>query len=191
MITAQIASIPNRVESLKRTVTSLINQVDAMFVGLNNYESIPDFLTNNRKIVCALMDNSLGDAAKFYDIDQRSGYVLTCDAEHMINGIEQHGGVVTLLGKRYDNRPIGSYRGSYSALYRVLVSRPSPAKVHVGGTGCMAFNTDDIKLTVDDFIKPNMADLWVAKVAHEQGVGITVLPHPTQLATWTAIKQRL
>ena len=63
MITAQIASIPDRVETLKRTVNSLINQVDLLFVALNNYEEVPDFLTNNRKIVYALMDNSLGDAA--------------------------------------------------------------------------------------------------------------------------------
>lgn len=182
----QIASLPNRVESLSRTVRSLIGQVDLLFVALNNYKDVPPFLTNNRKIVYALMDNSLGDAAKFYDVDQRNGYVLTCDDDlaypegyvgYMINGIKQHGGIVTLLGKRYDNRPIQSYRAGYSALYRVLISRPSAVEVHLGGTGCMAFHTDDFKVTIDDFLEPNMADLWVAKLAHEQGVKITVLPH--------------
>ena len=186
MITAQIASIPNRVTSLERTVGTLIDQVDMLFVALNNYKEAPSYLTNNRKIVYALMDNSLGDAAKFYDVDQRKGYVLTCDddlryppdyASYMIEGIKEYGGIVTLLGKRYDKRPISSYRGGYTALFRALVSRPTPAKVHLGGTGCMAFHTDDFKITTDDFLKPNMADLWVAKAAHEQGVTITVLPH--------------
>lgn len=183
---AQLASIPKRIESLERTVYSLLPQIDLLFVALNNYKEVPLFLTGNRKIVYALMDNSLGDAAKFYDVDQRNGYVLTCDddlmyppdyAGYMIDGIKEHGGIVTLLGKRYDNRPISSYRGGYTALFRALVTRPAPAKVHLGGTGCMAFHTNDFKVVMDDFQKPNMADLWVAKAAHEQGVGITVLPH--------------
>lgn len=189
MITAQLASVPNRATSLERTVGTLINQVDMLFVALNNYKEVPSFLTGNMKIVYALMDNSLGDAAKFYDVDQRNGYVLTCDddlaypegyASYMVNGIKQHGGIVTLLGKRYDNRPISSFRGGYSALYRVLISRPNPVEVHLGGTGCMAFHTNDFKLRVEDFPEPNMADIWVAKAAHEQGVKITVLPHPAR-----------
>ena len=33
------------------------------------------------------------------------------------------------------------------------------------------------KQLIDDFKRKNMADLWVAKAAYEQGVKITVLPH--------------
>ena len=200
MITAQIASLPERVDSLERTVGSLINQVDLLVVCLNNYKEVPTFLTNNRKIVYALMDNSLGDAAKFYDADQRNGYVLTCDddlvypqgyASYMVNGIKQHGGIVTLLGKRYDKRPINSYRSGYTYISKALTGVKIHTEVHVGGTGVMAFHTDDFKVSTDDFLKPNMADLWVAKLAHEQGVKITSLPHPKRYLHHTRFSQRI
>ena len=48
MIRAQIASLPDRVDSLKLTVESLLPQVDSLFVALNNYEAIPDFLNHDK-----------------------------------------------------------------------------------------------------------------------------------------------
>lgn len=187
-IIAQVASLPERVETLEKCVASLITQVDMIFVALNGYKEIPHFLYD-RKIVYVAMDNSLGDAAKFYDVESRNGYILTCDddliypqgyASYMIHGVKEHGGIVTLLGKCYNNRPIKSFRRGYSSLYRCLTNVSGHHVVHVGGTGAMAFHTDDFKISVDYFEMPNMADIWVAKAAHEQGITITVLPHPAR-----------
>jgi hypothetical protein len=197
---AQVASIPARVETLRLTVRSLLPQTDMMFVALNGYEDVPDFLTEDKKIVYALMDNSLGDAAKFYDVDQRNGYVLTCDDDlvypegyvrYMINGIKQHGGIVSLLGKRYDRRPINSSRSGYTSLYRCLTSVKGDHEVHLGGTGAMAFHTDSINISIDDFPVPNMADIWMAKAAHEQGVKITSLGHPARYVSHKFYSRRI
>ena len=187
MITAQIASLPERVDTLEQTVDSLINQVNMLFVALNNYDYVPTFLQNNRKIFFALMDNSLGDSAKFYDADQRKGYVFACDDDiiypqgyvsYMIEAIKRHGGIVTLLGKRYDDRPIESFRNGYTSIYRALNPVGADTEVHIGGTGVMAYRADDFKFCQDDCLAPNMADIWVAKAAMEQGVKITVIAHP-------------
>jgi len=186
-IIAQVASLPAREESLERMVNTILPQVDMLFVALNSYDHVPAFLDNNKKIVHALMDNSLGDAAKFYDVDQRHGYVLTCDDDlyypegyvgYMVDGVKRHGGAVSLLGKQYDNRPIPSFRGGYTKLYRCLGSVSNDVVVDVCGTGAMAFHTDSIKISVDDFPEPNMADIWFAKAAYEQDVKLTVLAHP-------------
>ncbi len=186
---AQIASIPGRVETLKLTVSSLLPQTDMIFVALNGYTEVPGFLEGQDKVVYSLMDNSLGDAAKFYDVDRRNGYFLTCDDDliypqgyvgYMIEGIKRHGGIVSLLGKRYDNRPITSFRSGYTSLYRCLTTNATDKEVHLGGTGVMAFHTDSLKLSVDDFKRKNMADVWLAKAAAEQGVKITVLAHPSR-----------
>jgi len=187
MITVQIASLPERAGTLKKTVKSLIDQVDMVFVALNNYDEIPPFLANNRKIISILMDNSLGDSAKFYDADQRKGYVLTCDDDivypegyvsYMTRAADRYKGVVTLLGKRYDTRPIKSYRKGYTSIYRALSTVSVDAEVHVGGTGVMAYHTDSFKVDIDMFERKNMADLWIAKAAHEQGVKIMSIAHP-------------
>ena len=184
---AQVASIPGRVDTLKLTVSSLLPQTDMIFVALNGYNEVPSFLTEDKKIVYALMDNSLGDAAKFYDVDQRNGYFLTCDDDlvypqgyvsYMISGIKRHGGIVSLLGKRYDTRPVNSSMGGHTSLYKCLTHVRADVEVHLGGTGTMAFHTDSIKLSIDNFPKPNMADIWMAKAAAEQGVKITALAHP-------------
>lgn len=197
---AQVASIPGRVETLKLTVGSLLPQTDMIFVALNGYEEVPEFLTNDRKIFYALMDNSLGDAAKFYDADQRNGYLLTCDDDliypqgyvsYMIEGVKRHGGVVSLLGKRYDQRPILSSRSGYTSLYRCLTHVNKDVEVHLGGTGAMAYHTDSLKLTTDSFPKPNMADIWVAKAAAEQGVKITALAHPARYVKHRRYSRRI
>jgi len=41
----------------------------------------------------------------------------------------------------------------------------------------MAWHSDTIKIDPFKFPRRNMADVWVAKLAHEQGVKITVLHH--------------
>jgi hypothetical protein len=199
MITAQIASVPARASSLQATVNSLLPQVDKIFVALNGYTEIPSFIYND-KIVHIVTDNALGDAYKFYDADTRRGYVLTCDDDlvypegyvsYMINGIKKHKGIVTLLGKRYDDRPIKSFRKGYTSISRALSTVSKDSVVHVGGTGCMAYHTDHFNVTMDEFQKANMADLWVAKAAHEQGVKITVLAHPKHYMKHTLFPERI
>lgn len=185
MITAQIASLPNREDGLSIAVHSLLPQVDRIFVALNGYDKVPEFLYHH-KITYAMLDNSLGDAAKFYDIEKRKGYILTCDddlsypngyALYMVSRVDKYKGIVSLLGKRYDNRPVKSFRTGYSSIYRCLTNVKKDYKVDIVGTGAMAFHADRIKLSVADFIHPNMADIWLSKAAHEQNVPLVSLAH--------------
>lgn len=185
MRTAQIASLPERESTLLHTVQSLLPQVDKIFVGLNNYKRIPRFLKHD-KIEAKIFDNSMGDAVKFYDVEKRDGYILTCDddlvypenyADYMIEKVNKYKAVVSLLGKRYDRHPIVSFRTGYSELYRCLGTVLRDREVHVGGTGAMCFHTDHIKVKFSDFQKPNMADLWMAKIAREQNIPIWVVAH--------------
>src|ERR1035437_5903791 len=75
-ITAQIASLPARVEMLKQTVASLRPQVHKIFVALNGYDFTPEFLKEGEYIH---LDNSTGDAAKFYGVENLNGYIFLCD----------------------------------------------------------------------------------------------------------------
>ena len=186
MINVQIASIPTREEHLELTINSLIDQCDSMFVALNDYDHVPTYIEGNKKIKYKLMDNSLGDGAKFYNTHKLDGYILTCDDDlqypptyvsDMIRGLELHGGIVTILGKRYAKRPINSFGRGYTSLFSCLMRVQDDYEVDVPGTGVMAWHSDTIKINPYLFPRKNMADVWVAKLAHEQNIKITVLAH--------------
>ena len=186
MVTVQIASIPSRIEHLELTVNSLIDQCDHIFVALNNYEEVPDYLKGNDKIEYKLMDNTLGDAAKFYGSSEREGYILTCDddlrynpgyVDLIVNGIDTYGGIVSILGKVYAIRPIVGFGRGYTTLFSCLNTVRQDCPVDVVGTGVMGWHSDTIKIDPHLFPRRNMADIWVSKLAHEQGIPLTSLAH--------------
>jgi hypothetical protein len=176
-----IASIPERQDMLKKTVESLKGQYDNLYVALNNYPEIPSFLKNAEVVQ---LDNSMGDAGKFWFTEHLDGYIFTCDddliyppdyVKYMIKGIVKYKCPVTLHGKTYP-RPFKSF-GDTMANYRCLDTVDSDGRVDVGGTGVMAWHTADLKIKYSDIQSKNMADCWFAKAAHEQGVRIMCLAH--------------
>ena len=66
MIIANIATIPEREQLLEKTVNSLKNQVDIIFICLNGHAKIPNFLIGSKNIIIQLSDNKKGDAGKFW-----------------------------------------------------------------------------------------------------------------------------
>jgi hypothetical protein len=181
MITALIASIPERENMLKRTVESLRPQVDHLKVSLNGYTHIPDFLEKKEYIV---LDNSMGDAAKFYFADKCRGYILTCDddiiypcgyAAYMIQGVQQYQCAVTLHGRNY-SRPVIGFQQSFTG-YPCLGDVATDTHVDVGGDGVMCWNTDFLKVKFSDFKQKNMSQLYFSKLCKEQNVKIMCLAH--------------
>jgi hypothetical protein len=188
MITAQIASLSQRADSLKQTIESLLPQVDSIFVGLNNYSETPSFCHND-KIKCKLFDNSTGDAVKFYGVENIEGYIFTCDddliyppdyVKYLTKMIDhyQKAAIVTVHGRDFYRFPIVNYYSSATIRYRCLDTVERDEIVLVGGTGVMAWHSSTVKVKYSDFQAPNMADVWMAKLAHEQDVPIVVLNHP-------------
>lgn len=199
MVTAQVASLPERVDSLENMVASMLPQIDHLFVGLNNYTEVPSFLQGKEKISYMLLDNSLGDAAKFYGAEDLNGYVFTCDDDliypkdyvrYMISKVDKYKAVVSLLGKVYP-RPIMSFRKGYKKIYRCLGTVSEDHVVDIVGTGAMAYHTDHIDVNISDFKKPNMADIWLSKLAHEQGVPLMVVEHRAKYVSHKTYEWRI
>lgn len=194
MKTAFIASIPEREQMLQKTVASLRNQVDEIRVSLNDYDHIPDFLNKNE---CIILDNSMGDAAKFYFAEQIEGYILTCDDDliypkgyvnYMIRGVNKYKCPCSLHGRVY-SRPIQGFQIAFKG-YPCLNNVLFDVRVDVGGDGVMCWHTDKFKIKYEDFKSKNMSQLWFAKKCHEQGIKIMCLAHNAdflkyQYPTWT------
>lgn len=188
MIIAQIATIPEREQMLKRVVDSLIDQVDYLRVYLNGYKNTPDFLTHSFRIETEILDNSTGDAAKFKGVGDDECYFFACDddihyprnyTQYMIERIEDYKrkALITLHGRVMMPKPVYSYYRD--KVYGVHCARrlARDQKVDTGGTGVMAFHTSTINLRYEDFKKPNMADIWIAKFAKEQNIPIIAVRH--------------
>jgi hypothetical protein len=176
-----IASLPEREKMLERTVNSLRGQADHFYIALNNYEYIPAFLNDCNVI---LLDNSMGDAAKFWFAEEVKGYVLTCDDDliypknyvgYMISGVKRYNCACSLHGRKY-SRPVIGFQRSFTG-YPCLNDVNSDVQVDIGGTGVMCYHTDIVKVKYSDFKLRNMADIWFGKLCKEQGVNIMCLAH--------------
>lgn len=176
-----IATLPDREKMLEKTVNCLRSQVDYIKVALNNYDHLPAFLKEDEVV---FLDNTMGDAGKYYFVKDLEGYIFTCDddliyppdyVKYMIQGINRYKCPVTLHGKTYQP-PIESF-GKPLANYRCLDDVNQDGRVDVGGTGVMAWHSADLKVSYEDFKSKNMADIWFAKLCKEQGVKIMCLSH--------------
>jgi len=185
---AFIASIPEREKMLEKTVASLRNQVDELRVSLNEYHHIPKFL-HEKEVV--LLDNSKGDAAKFYFADRFKGYIFTCDddliyppnyCDYLIQAVNKYKCICTLHGRKYP-RPVIGFQHVLLG-YPCLGSVPYDIQVDVGGDGVMCYHTDFFNITYDEFTKKNMSQLFVARKAYELGVKIMGIRHEYNYLTY-------
>ena len=193
MVTVQIATLPERENLLEKAVNSLINQVDQINVMLNGHEDAPHFLKqlefHTDKIAYFAMDNSTGDAAKFFRVEKLKGYIFTCDddliypgnyVEKMVSKLKEHSNKVILSchGRKMNIKPVTSIYSDRIATYPCTMFVIGDYYVEIGGTGVMAWHTNYFKPEYSAFKRKNMADVWVAKQASEQGCKILVMGHP-------------
>lgn len=193
-----------RVDSLIKTLESIINQCDVINVALNDHydKEIPLFLYNP-KINIFFTDNSFGDAFKFMDLTKsENAYFFTIDddliypsnyVEYMISKSKEYNDskVITLHGRNFSKFPISSYYRSASDRYSCLGTVNKDVKVQFGGTGVMCFHTNLMKIPLDYFKMPNMADVWVGKYCIENNIDIICVKHDTGFIKYTPQKETI
>lgn len=172
-----IASLPDRVGCLEETIFSLYDQVDKIIVGLNNYTEIPVFL-GMRKIESYLLDNSLGDAAKFYKIDEyNNDYYFACDddiiypndyCEVLIKKCDKYKSVIGLHGVNVI-KPVTSYYKN-RRVFHGFNPLSSDVEVDLVATSSCVIDTSVLKVRLSDFPIPNMADIWLGDLCKKQNI---------------------
>ena len=189
MVTASLATIPDRVQTLQRTVTRLLPQVDHLNVYLNGHDTIPPFL-KHPKITTAWSKTTKfgdrGDAGKFYWADDIHGYHFVCDddilyppdfVKRMVASVERYRRKV-VVGVHGVNitEPFQDFYTSRSVLHFAhALTRDAP--VLFLGTGCTCYHTDTIVVSRNDFKHPNMADVWLALLGQRQRVPFVCMSH--------------
>ena len=182
MITAQLCTIEERQHSFSLTYKSIRPQVDVMVVMLNGFKEKEYVYDYNVQWI--FRTNDMTDANKFYHIEDVEGYVVICDddllyppdyVKKMIAGVDKYKCVVSLHGRTY-KKPFQDFY-HIERNYRCLGTVLKDVEVDICGSGVMAYHTDFLKLKYSDFELPNMADVFVSKIAHQQKVKMMVLAH--------------
>jgi hypothetical protein len=180
------ASIPERKNELKKTIDSIKPQCDLINICLNNYDSIPNFLKDD-KISAWLGDNKKADGEAYKYIDKNKGYnfIFGDDliypkgyVDYLINKIEHYHrkAVVSLHGRVFPTFPIWNYYRS-SNCYHCLRDLKHDVGCHIIGTGGVGFHSSTLKLSYNDFKDPFMADVWFSLAAQKQGIPLIVVKH--------------
>tara|TARA_R110000803_G_scaffold102638_12_gene170766 strand:- start:2692 stop:3357 length:666 start_codon:yes stop_codon:yes gene_type:complete len=191
MIIANIATIPEREELLKKTIKSLEGQVEVFFICLNGHKSTPEFLKNRPDVMIHMDNNTRGDAGKFWlycfahlhfakwffcddDIIYPKDYI-----SRSLDFLDEYPNeVLTYHGKTF-KKPITRY---YSSRDRLRVFHCTQKVldcevIDVPGSGVMFMNSGTLKMNWGNFKHPNMADIWIYKFTQKQGVNVRICPH--------------
>ena len=186
MVTINIATIPERESLLINTIKSLYDQADRINIWLNNYRSIPLWLSDT-KINHHATFNNVGDAGKFGF--KAKGFIFSCDddiiyppdyVKKMMDRIDNN--IVTIHGKIF-RPPIKSFYHDSWNKYRLDQELAEDQIIQIPGTGVMAYHSDTITFDRKDFKKKNMADIFVGIKAKQCNVSVICVKHKKDWVT--------
>lgn len=186
LISVCLASYPPRREKLKQVVESLLPQADRLYVYLNEYEEVPDFLRHSRITVeLGGADANLRDNGKFFFASTLPrGYCFTVDddivyppdyVQTLIRKLEfyERQVVVGLHGTVFA-QPMKSYFTGRKVMH-FEHELPHDSVVHQLGTGTCAFHTDLLRPPLSTFQSTGMADVWFSLFAKKHAVPMIAL----------------
>lgn len=184
MISAFTASLPQRINILKKAVYSMLPQVDRMQVVLNHMDFVPGFL-EHPKITVKFSDNRYFDGSRFIDIDDApEGYVIVFDddiiypsdyVETLISHVQPEM-MVAPMGKILKPRPITSYYKDISLSLRTFDEVKAKQVVDVPGACGILWHNTEVKVSINDFPIPN-SDVCLARFCKDNKVAPVVIPH--------------
>lgn len=176
-----MASTASRMESLEHVVNSIYGQCDELHIYLNDYNSVPEFLNKPNIITYSSSEfGDIGDIGKFFP-SVEEGYRFTIDDDiiyphdyikQMVHKIDEYDKkkCIGVHGAKINPSMNDYYKDRTCLHYRFAQKKDEP--VHILGTGTLAFHSDTIKISRDDFEIPNMADIWFAIAAQKQKIGL-------------------
>lgn len=197
MIVASIATLASRVALLERAVGSLLPQIDALCVYLNGHTNVPSFLHHPKVLHTVLSADAgwRGGEAKLWFHDPKmfgampawspDDVVLTCD-DDIVYPADYAARHMEMLEAR--PRSLSCVHGTIIAepIERFLTCRrvahfrkalAEPARVHIPGTGTMAFRRGDFDIDMRrDLRWSHCDDIMTGIAAKAQGLECWAVP---------------
>ena len=194
MITASLATIPNRLTPLREMIDSIISQVDVVQIYLNGFEKkqVPNWLSCKKIKLYFSQDEKFGDrgdAGKFFNVQNITDWHFIIDddihfpkdyVKKMIKKCEEYNCeyIIGNHGGEFSRFPI---QDSYKDRRRTVHYKKSRLKqdisVHYLATNSVCFHDKTIKLFDEDFKIANMGDIWLAVICQREEVGMVCQEH--------------
>ncbi len=174
-ITASLVTIPSRVKTLEKVINSIIEQVDILRVYLNNFETIPPCLKNEKITICNSKEyGEIADNGKYFNAETLVGFHFTIDDDiiYPSNYVEKLKSALI----RYSFKPViglhgirikDSFKRYYDEVSREILSFTSKLEedryVHILGTGTVAYHTSSVHFNLDNIENTHMIDIYFGK----------------------------
>lgn len=203
MIVAGMATMPDRLSYVQNVVETIRPQVDVLRVYLNNFEGIPGFLKPEEACLSRDAAGDLGDAGKFYWIEDQEKHnythYLTLDddlgypddyVERLKYEFDARKGcaIVGVHGSEFSD-PLEDFVTSRQNRCRFYEGLDRARSVHILGTATTMWSRGTLEISRADFPKRNMGDLQLAIAAQNQAVPLVAISRPAQWITerrpWT------
>ena len=189
-VLASLATIPERQAALHNVIRNILPQVDRLRVFLNNFDYIPECLEHPKiDLAESSKYGDLGDSGKFFWSATDQGYLLSCDDDLVYppNYVAR----VLCAVERYNRNAVVGFHGillkkqvrSYyrdRTIFHFSQGLEHDQSVHILGSGCAAWCSDCLTLSLDEFRVPNMADIWLGRACQRQEIPVITIarkPH--------------
>ena len=182
-----IASLPNRENGLKNTITTLSPQVDHIYVWLNGYKYTPEVKEKN--VTFYLSSTNEGAIAKLKILEfikEQNFYYFTCDddiiypPDYVQHNLKYYtkGSIQTSHGNIFKSFPIKKYIGGADENIYFGSYNPYYKPINFVGTGVSLMDSTVAKqINYKEFTTNNMLDVWVSCWAHSNNVPMYIIPH--------------
>ncbi|MCZ7372538.1 MAG: hypothetical protein O8C60_02585 [Candidatus Methanoperedens sp.] len=187
MITAGLATIPERMATLPFVIHSLLTQVDRLVICANGY--IPAARIFRDKKITLFSKQDYGDAGKFITIDNIKDIYFSCDDDiiypknyvsEMLKALNKYGNktVITLHGATIKTPMRSFYKQKLT--YHCKSNLLKDVHVNIPGTGVSCFDNSIVHLKFSDIYKSqqkNMADIHFAIKCQKDNIPIICRRH--------------
>lgn len=188
LISANMATIPERIGGAYIAISSIIDQVDVVRVYLNNFSGVPDFIKNTKKIEYVIGGRDLNASGKHFWSHNPDEYYFTIDddiiypkdyVKSYISEMKKYNDKVVLtthgtiferkINNFYNDLDLEKIHFNEKVLFHRLVT--------LGGTGLSLRNTNVFKVDLDKFEHHDMDDIEVSIQANQKKIPIVALSH--------------
>jgi GR25 family glycosyltransferase involved in LPS biosynthesis len=187
-IHATLASEPERTNSLRKAIMSLLPQVDILHVFLNGFKNkLPDFLDHDKIFISRSQDfGYLGECGKYYWINDLNAYHFICSdsiqypqdyVKTLKNFIDDSGRTVIVGAGGYilDEH----YRSFDESAENISEFGALTQQLHVDilKDTCLAYHSSTLKLHRHIFYQPELSPIWFSSAALDQNISLVCIQH--------------